>query len=480
MTAALKRVERKLKQIDELFPTKVSIAWKPFSGAQSLAFHCPADETWYGGTMGGGKSDVILGLALLAHQRSLILRRRALDLAAMKCRFTEITGKVASSENRINGRYIQFGGCKDESSKYKYQGQPSDLRAFDEVNQFSQSQFEYIRTWNRTAIEGQRCRTVCSFNPPTSPEQRWIIDYLAPWLNPKHPKPAVSGEVRYYIGKDEVAGPEPQQGITPMSRCFILSSTADNPLLMATGYDRLLANLPPELQALTDFSSSMSDDPYQVIPTKWVEAAQARWKDAAARGAFHLIEDQVVCAIPQDAIAGDPARGGSDEMAVAARHGSLVFGWSYPGKEVIDGNIGAEKMLLHRRGNSRILIDIVGVGASTFDILKLQGHEPTAVIASASSHYRDRSGQFSFANLRAEMWWKLRELLDPAYGATLALPPNPKLLGDLTAPRWSLTLQGILVESKEEIRKRLGRSTNDGDAVVMVCNLGGLQYSSAF
>jgi hypothetical protein len=41
------------------------------------------------------------------------------------------------------------------------------------------------------------------------------------------------------------------------------------------------------------------------------------------------------------------------------------------------------------------------------------------------------------------------------------------LTGDLTAPHWRVMSGGkILIESKDEIRKRLGRSTDDGDAVV--------------
>jgi hypothetical protein len=41
------------------------------------------------------------------------------------------------------------------------------------------------------------------------------------------------------------------------------------------------------------------------------------------------------------------------------------------------------------------------------------------------------------------------------------------LIGDLTAPRWSVNSSGrIQIESKDDIRKRLGRSTDSGDAVV--------------
>jgi hypothetical protein len=48
------------------------------------------------------------------------------------------------------------------------------------------------------------------------------------------------------------------------------------------------------------------------------------------------------------------------------------------------------------------------------------------------------------------------------------LPDDPELLADLTAPTFEVrTTGGILIESKDDIRKRLGRSTNKGDACVM-------------
>ena len=51
--------------------------------------------------------------------------------------------------------------------------------------------------------------------------------------------------------------------------------------------------------------------------------------------------------------------------------------------------------------------------------------------------------------------------------STLALPDDPELLGDLTAPKWREVAGGkILIEPKTDIKKRLGRSTDVGDAVV--------------
>lgn len=64
------------------------------------------------------------------------------------------------------------------------------------------------------------------------------------------------------------------------------------------------------------------------------------------------------------------------------------------------------------------------------------------------------------------MWWRLREMLDPAFDPILALPPEDALTGELVAPKWWVTPGNkIAVESKEDIAKRLGRSTDYADAV---------------
>jgi hypothetical protein len=88
--------------------------------------------------------------------------------------------------------------------------------------------------------------------------------------------------------------------------------------------------------------------------------------------------------------------------------------------------------------------------------------------ASEGTKERDKSGEIGFVNKRAAAWWALRELLDPAGDGEIALPPDDELTGDLTAPQWTVQSGGrILIESKDDIRKRLGRSTDAGDAVVM-------------
>jgi hypothetical protein len=88
--------------------------------------------------------------------------------------------------------------------------------------------------------------------------------------------------------------------------------------------------------------------------------------------------------------------------------------------------------------------------------------------ASKATKRRDSSGSWGFRNLRSASWYNLRELLDPALGASLALPEDDHLAADLTTPRYEpATGAKILAEEKKEIRRRLGRSPDVGDAVAM-------------
>lgn len=57
------------------------------------------------------------------------------------------------------------------------------------------------------------------------------------------------------------------------------------------------------------------------------------------------------------------------------------------------------------------------------------------------------------------------------------MPDDPILLADLAAPTLDLSFNGIKVENKEDACKRLGRSTDHGDAVVMAWSAGTKQIA---
>jgi hypothetical protein len=171
------------------------------------------------------------------------------------------------------------------------------------------------------------------------------------------------------------------------------------------------------------------------------------------------------------AIGIDIAQGGADFTVLAARHG----GWyaplvRKPGIETRDGSTVAAAVVALRRDRCVVVVDVDGGwGGDTVARLKDNGIPVTGFRGSGASHAKSRTGHLSFCNKRAEAWWRMREELDPdqEFGAVLALPPDASIKADLAAPRWEMTTRGVRIEEKKDIRKRLGRSPDEGDAIVM-------------
>jgi hypothetical protein len=459
--------------------------WLPSPGPQTDAYFCAADILLYGGQGGGGKTDLGLGLASTAHQRSLILRRKYTNLDAIIDRAKEIHGNTGSFNGKPpprltteDGRLIVFGANQHLGDEQGFQGQAFDLKVFDEATQFLESQVRFHIGWLRSTSPGQRVRALLATNPPIDANGDWIVGFFRPWLDITHPKPATHGELRWFItapdGSDlEVDGPEPvnlpgvPHPLLPMSRTFIPAALKDNPFLINTDYQAKLDGLPEPLRSAVrdgNFMAGRQDADFQVIPTQWIIEAQARWEPNAGKG------------YAMTAMGFDPAGGGADAAELAFRHG----GWygdliTAKGAETADGSTMAALVMKHRRDQAPVVVDMGGgYGGAVTLRLKDNGVTHIAFNGANASVARTLDGQLSFANKRAEAWWKFREALDPDQqgGSAIALPPDPELRADLAAPTWELTTRGIQLESKDKLRERLGRSPGKGDAVVMALSEG--------
>jgi hypothetical protein len=456
-----------LAELDQLIASDKTL-WRPLRGPQTVAYESTADIIGYGGAAGGGKTDLACGKALTRHQKTLVLRREATQLTGIVDRFTELLGSRDGFNGaeriwRLPGKQIEFGSTPNVDDWNKYQGRPHDLLIFDEAANFLESQVRALLGWLRSVDANQKCQALLTFNPPTTAEGRWIITFFAPWLDPKHPNPAQPGELRYFAmvdGKEiECADSTPfahgNDMIKPMSRTFIPSRISDNPYLMNTGYMSTLQALPEPLRSQMlygDFMAGIEDDPWQVIPTAWVEEAQARWVRPAK------LE-------PMDSHGVDVARGGRDSTILARRHGMWFdVPLVYPGTATPDGPTVAGLVIAANRDQSPIHIDVIGVGASPYDFLKDTNQQVIGVNVSEKATGLDKSGRLQFKNQRSELWWRMREALDPTNNTGIALPPDPRLLADLCAPTWSLSGSTIYVASREEIIAKIGRSPDYGSA----------------
>ena len=464
-------------ELDALLLSGDAPLWVPQDGPQLNAYESQADIVFYGGAAGGGKTDLLLGLALTSQCHSIIFRREAVQLVGIEERMSSILGtrKGYNSQDGVwrlpGGRVMELGSVKEPGDWIKYQGRPHDAKLFDEICHFTEALFRTLIGWLRTDRPDIRQRVVCAGNPPTTAEGEWVKRYWAAWLEPTHPNPAKPGELRWYVtnakGEDEeVPGPEPvkvgDDMVKPKSRTFIPSSVNDNLFLLTTGYKATLQALPEPLRSQMlrgDFNAGASDPAWQTIPTEWIKAAQARWKAREAKGTM-------------TAVGFDPARGGIDKSSVARRHGA----WfdeivSAPGVVTKDGPSAAGFVVPLVRDGACICVDGIGIGSSALDFLVGLNLNVMSVIGSESSHCMTSAGNLRFRNRRAEMYWRLREALDPAAKNPIALPPDPELLADLAAVRYKVVTMGklaaIQMRDKDEIRGALGRSPDKGDAVAM-------------
>lgn len=464
--------------------------WNPLPGPQQMALESKADFLFYGGAAGGGKTDLLLGAASQYHRRSIIFRREYPQLKAIVDRSQEIIGDrgILNKSDLYwrfpDGRQLEFGAVQLAGDEQKYQGRPHDLKGFDEIAHFLESQFRFLCGWNRSANARQRSRVIAAGNPPTEAEGEWVIRFWAPWLDPTHKNPAMPGELRWFttvagkdievpdnkpfvlVGEEMVYDFDPQKYdankiITPLSRTFISARVEDNPYYMASGYMATLQAMPEPLRSKMlygDFAAGREDHAYQVIPTAWVQAAQKRWEETPK---------------PKDAplscIGVDVARGGNDNTILAPRYGAWFDKFAvYSGRETPDGESVAQLVIKMRLTHKcPVNVDVIGVGASVYDSLKRYiGFAVIPMNSSEGSEAKDITGNFGFVNCRSEWWWRMRESLDPEKGHNICLPPDRELLSDLVSPRFKMTPRGIQVELKDDIKKRIGRSPDKGDACV--------------
>jgi hypothetical protein len=233
----------------------------------------------------------------------------------------------------------------------------------------------------------------------------------------------------------------------------------------------------------------VSADLLAVLPSQeWVSEREADWGRgspawiARVEGKFppsspdtliapHLILAAQAKDLPAEGdprLAVDVARSGSDRTIVAARwqsgrvrivheaHGDDTMKTAAQVKRLLDVDFGPPE--LHE---VTAAVDVVGLGAGTFDRLRQLGARAVEFSSAARAYNPER-----FANRRAEVYWQLRTDLEA--GAIDLDPHDAALAAQLGALKWKPDGKGrILIESKDEIRARGLPSPDRADAVSM-------------
>lgn len=170
--------------------------------------------------------------------------------------------------------------------------------------------------------------------------------------------------------------------------------------------------------------------------------------------------------------------GGIDDTVIRERRG-LKAGrrWS---EKTDDPERIAEMLVaaVKATGARHVKYDAVGIGWSVGAVCAralrdagIRGVKLTPINFGEGAKKREK-----YKNRRAEVWWEVGRLLSQDGGWDLSgMQDADKTLAQLCDPKWSTDAAGrIVVEAKDEIRKRTGRSPDDADALLLsFCSEGG-------
>lgn len=150
-----------------------------------------------------------------------------------------------------HGTNIRFSHLQHEDDKLKWQGAQIPYIAFDELTHFTESQFFYLLSRNRSPVPGIQPIMRATTNP--DPDS-WVKRFLAPWVDDDYPNRAMSGEVRWFYRDGDtivwLASPQERPDFIPRdevhSVTFIEAHLEDNPALMRAdpGYRGRIAAMP--------------------------------------------------------------------------------------------------------------------------------------------------------------------------------------------------------------------------------------------
>ncbi len=189
----------------------------------------------------------------------------------------------------------------------------------------------------------------------------------------------------------------------------------------------------------------------QLIPGDWVT-------EAMRREAVYGMDDALICGI-------DIARGGIDNNVIRFRRGMdarSIKPIKIPGSETRNTTVFIAKVctLVHEHKPDAVFVDSTGVGGPVADQLRRLMPGVPIIDVNFASAAPDRH----YANMRTYIWWKMREALR----AGLAIENDPDLDTELTSPEYDHNASDqIFLEKKKDIKKRLGISPDDGDALAL-------------
>ena len=210
----------------------------------------------------------------------------------------------------------------------------------------------------------------------------------------------------------------------------------------------------------------ISDD--VLIPMQWLELAHERWKQA--NGREPLSSEPRMLGV-------DVAGMGRDSTCYCERKGAWVapFVCHNSGGQADHMKVAGQIVNLRQyHPEMFVAIDTIGEGAGVYSRC-LELDDSTHIISCKYSEWAkefrgkeptDMTGQYRFLNMRAWLFWAVRDWLNPKNETGAMLPPDPVFDEEATEIRWSFRSDGrIIIEPKDDIKARIGRSPDKFDSL---------------
>ena len=242
-----------------------------------------------------------------------------------------------------------------------------------------------------------------------------------------------------------------KMGTLPSNKAFIQSLVGDNPFREKDSIRKLeTIESKAKRERLLYGNWEYEDEPDQLVKYEDLESC------------FNIFK-----ADGKQTVGLDVARFGDDMTTKAKMIGKALAEIGTFGKKSVFevANIMKKDITENSIDSDCVGIDTVGVGGGVYDILKAEGIQVKSIESgSAPLPFFQKISKHEFNNLRSQMWYLLK--YDLEHKEVSINCQDPRLIEDLTAVKYYFQGNKICVESKDQIKKRIGRSTDYGDSFV--------------
>lgn len=198
-----------------------------------------------------------------------------------------------------------------------------------------------------------------------------------------------------------------------------------------------------------------------LIPYDWITLANKRWTEMKEQG----FKPKKSCRLGVD-VAGM----GRDSSILCPRYGNYVeeFKVHQSAGKADHMHVAGMCQQFLKDKKAKAFVDTIGEGAGLFSRFEElnQKNVFSCKFSEGANGLKDITEQYEFANMRAYLFWAVRDWLNPKNGFGAALPPCDPLAEELTNIHWKFQSSGkIIIEEKDAVKKSIKRSPDWSDSL---------------